>query len=174
MKPRVDSVELRALGRTYAIRYMQANLPAGTVNFVAPAAGATLIVQCRDPANPPRLAFKEALRAWLREKARAHIAPLLSQLAREHGFEPPSAVRIAFQRSRWGSRSTTGVISFSAFTLFLPPELLRHVAVHELCHIRHMNHGMAYQTLLKQLDPKTPLHEEQLKKAGAYLPEWIL
>jgi len=174
MNKRVESIELRALERTYTIRYLQANLSPGTVNFVAPAAGAVLIVQCRDPLNPPRKALTEALLEWLRAKAREHIVPLLTALAHEHGFPPPSGVRIAFQRSRWGSRSTSGVISFSALTMFFPPELLRHVAMHELCHIRHMNHGMAYHTLLKQLDPKTPLHEVQLKKAVALIPEWIL
>ena len=173
MKPRVENIELPALEKTYAIRYLQANLSPGTVNFVAPAAGTTLIVQCRDPLDPPRRALKDALCEWLRAKAREHITPLLSQLAQEHGFPPPSGVRIAFQKSRWGSRSTTGVVSFSALMMFFPPDLLRHVVLHELCHIRHMNHGMAYQTLLKQTDPKTPLYEMQLKKAGVFMPDWI-
>jgi len=172
MRPRVETIELRALEKTYSLRYLQANLPPGTVNFVAPAAGTTLIVQCRDPANPPGRALKTELFEWLRTKARGHVTALLTQLAPEHGFPPPTGVRIAFQATRWGSRSTSGVISFSALTMFFPPDLLRHVALHELCHIRHMNHGMAYQVLLKQLDPKTPLHEAQLKKAGAFVPEW--
>ena len=174
MTPRVETIELRALQKTYFIRYLKANISPGTVNFLAPLVSTVLLVQCRDPLNPPRRALKDALCEWLRALAKTHITELLMTLARENDFPPPTAVRIAFQRSRWASRSETGVISFSALTLFFPPELLRHVALHELCHIRHMNHGLAFQTLLSRIDPKASLYREQLLKAGTLIPEWIL
>ena len=174
MTPRIESFVLPALQKTYFIRYLKSNITPGTVNFLAPAASTVLLVQCRDSLNPPRKALKDALREWLRSLAKTHISELLETLARENGFTPPSGIRIAFQRSRWGSCSTSGVISFSALTLFLPPELVRHVALHELCHTKHMNHGLAFQTLLTRFDPKTALYREQLPKAGNMIPEWIL
>ena len=173
MQPRLDEIELRALSLRYELRYHQANLPPGRITFVAPATGVALYIQCRDPASPPRAAVEAALREWLRAKAKTHLPKLLNQLADDAEIPRPTSCRIAFQRTRWGSRSTSGVISLSAALLFLPPELLRHVLLHELCHIRHMDHGLAFQTLLKRLDPATPLRAPQLAKAGAYVPEWL-
>ena len=141
---------------------------------MASAANTVLTVQCRDPANPPQTALKTALCEWLRAKAKTHITELLYKLARENGFPPPTSVRIAFQRTRWGSRSTSGAVSFSALTLFFPPDLLRHVALHELCHITHMNHGIGFQTLLTRLDPKTPLYRTLLPGAATYIPEFFI
>ena len=171
---KIELIELRALGETHQIRYLRANLPAQRINFAAAAATRTLLIQCRDPEAPPHAAVIEVLREWLREKAKRFLPDYLNQLADSAELPHPAACRIAFQRTRWGSRSTSGVISLSAVLLFLPPELLRHVLLHELCHIRHMDHGLAFQTLLKRLDPQTPLRAPQLAKAGAYVPDWTI
>ena len=174
MKARIETVELRALGKTYGVRYIKANIPAGTVNFVASAADAVLYIQCRDPSEPPRRALGAALRVWLRAEAKRFLPDFLMKLAVENGFDAPSGVRIAFQRSRWGSRSETGVISLSALLLFFPPELLRHVALHELCHIRFMNHSITFQTLLSRLDQKAALNQALLRKANDFVPDWAI
>jgi predicted metal-dependent hydrolase len=54
-----------------------------------------------------------------------------------------AAKRIAVrdQASRWGSCSTTGVLSFSWRLVMAPPEILDYVAAHEVAHLKEMNHG---------------------------------
>ena len=54
-----------------------------------------------------------------------------------------AAKRIAVrdQTSRWGSCSTTGVLSFSWRLIMAPPEILDYVAAHEVAHLAEMNHG---------------------------------
>ena len=56
--------------------------------------------------------------------------------------------------------------------LFLTPELLRHVVIHELCHTQYMNHGQRFHLLLERLDPEADRHAAELKKAETLVPLW--
>lgn len=65
------------------------------------------------------------------------------------------AKRIAIrdQASRWGSCSTTGVLSFSWRLVLAPPSVLNYVAAHEVAHLKEMNHGPGFWALCRELDP---------------------
>ena len=53
------------------------------------------------------------------------------------------------QTSRWGSCSTTGVLSFSWRLILAPPHILDYVAAHEVAHLAEMNHGPRFWALVK-------------------------
>ena len=65
------------------------------------------------------------------------------------------AKRIAVrdQTSRWGSCSTTGLLSFSWRLILAPPHVLDYVAAHEVAHLREMNHGPRFWALVRQTMP---------------------
>lgn len=62
-------------------------------------------------------------------------------------------IAVRDQASRWGSCSTTGVLSFSWRLILAPPHILDYVAAHEVAHLKEMNHGPRFWALCRQLDP---------------------
>jgi len=113
-------------------------------------------------------ACREALRRWLARVARSHLEALSAALASEHGFSFKK-VSIRGQRTRWGSCSSTGTISLNYYLMFLEPELVRCVVLHELCHTRHMNHGPRFWALCEELCPDTNRCKAWLKRNGGKL-----
>lgn len=62
----------------------------------------------------------------------------------------PNKVSVRCVRSRWGSCSREGNLSFSYKILFLPRELKDYLVVHELAHLTEMNHSQAFWSLVAQ------------------------
>ena len=75
-----------------------------------------------------------------------------AELAAEHGFEYKQ-VRIKHNVSNWGSCSSKGNINLNLNLMRLPEHLRDYVMLHELCHLRHLDHGPAFQALLASLCP---------------------
>jgi hypothetical protein len=57
-------------------------------------------------------------------------------------------IGIRDQKSRWGSCSAAGDLSFSWRLVLTPPYVLDYVAAHEVAHLRHMHHGPAFWRLV--------------------------
>lgn len=62
-------------------------------------------------------------------------------------------VSIKDLRTRWGSCSSQNNLNFHYKLVFLPPELADYVIVHELCHLREMNHSHRFWALVRQAVP---------------------
>lgn len=111
------------------------------------------------------------LQRWLVGQGKNHLVSFCQELAGQHRVSV-STVRIGNQSARWGSCSPRLTISLNARLLLLPRALARNVVLHELCHVRHRNHGPAFWSALRELDPLTETHEGQLRQAWAELPAW--
>ncbi|MBN8913099.1 MAG: M48 family metallopeptidase [Rhizobiales bacterium] len=99
------------------------------------------------PEHAPR-----RLKDWLAKEAHRHLDDRVAFHAKQLGV---TAKRIAVrdQTSRWGSCSTTGVLSFSWRLIMAPPEILDYVAAHEVAHLREMNHGPRFWKLVAKTMP---------------------
>jgi hypothetical protein len=99
------------------------------------------------PEHAPR-----RLRDWLSEEARRDLDARVLVHARALGV---TAKRIAIrdQATRWGSCSTTGVLSFSWRLILAPPRILDYVAAHEVAHLAEMNHGPRFWAHVERLVP---------------------
>ena len=75
----------------------------------------------------------------------------LSELAERYGFSY-GRVFIKHNSSNWGSCSARGNINLNLNLVRLPQLLRDHVILHELCHLRHPNHGPEFHALLERLD----------------------
>lgn len=81
----------------------------------------------------------------------------------------PAKVSIRDTRSRWGSCSSTGNISLSWRLVMAPPEVMNYVIIHELAHLRHMNHSEGFWRLVAQYCPDFRQSRNWLKVNAAKL-----
>ncbi len=96
--------------------------------------------------------MRELLEAWFRKQAVERLPQRLYQFAGMLGVNPVR-VQIRAQKSRWGSCSSTGDISLNWRLVLLPLELADYVLVHELCHLKHMDHSRDFWRLVASLIP---------------------
>ncbi len=79
-------------------------------------------------------------------------------------------VSIRNQKTRWGSCSKSGTLSFSYRLLFVSPEVRDYVLVHELCHTREMNHSKKFWSLVALTTPNYKLLRRKLFKLATTTP----
>jgi predicted metal-dependent hydrolase len=78
-------------------------------------------------------------------------------------------VSIRDQSSRWGSCSTTGVLSYSWRLILAPPFVLDYLAAHEVAHMVEMNHSRAFWRLVERICPEMDKAKSWLNAHGAEL-----
>lgn len=83
-----------------------------------------------------------------------------------NAFYAFSYKRIAIKNTRrtWGSCSHRGNLNFSYKLLFVPRELADYVVVHELCHLKHRNHGAAFWREVGRALPNYEMLRAELKR----------
>ncbi len=103
--------------------------------------------------------------AALKAKARAVLPKKVAHYSRLMGVIP-AGITVTTARTRYGSCSGRNRLSFSCFLMQAPEEAIDLVVVHELCHIRHKNHGPDFYAELASVLPD---HRER-KKLLTMLP----
>ena len=101
---------------------------------------------------PDRAGAAEALERWYRSSARAALEASIERQAPGIGVAP-TTLAVRDQRTRWGSCSARGTLSFSWRLLLAPAWVLDDVVCHELCHLRVANHSQAFWQLFAQHRP---------------------
>lgn len=114
----------------------------------------------------------QRLREWLKAVARREVPTLLAPLSEATGLAP-ARVQVRLQTSRWGSCSATGTISLNASLLFLDAALVRYLLLHELCHLRHMNHSRRFWALVQRFEPDCRRLDRALNAAWREVPGWV-
>ena len=104
----------------------------------------------------------------LRERTRAFVT------RRAEFFSPQIGVRynhiaVRVQRSRWGSCSGKGNLNFNCLLALVPQEVLDYVVVHELCHLKEMNHSDRFWAEVERILPDYRQRKTWLKENGAKL-----
>jgi predicted metal-dependent hydrolase len=116
--------------------------------------------------SAPALSFEE--RYAYQKRARAELPPRLLELATRHGLAV-SRVSIRNQRTRWGSCGRDGHISLNWRLVLMPSDVRDYVLVHELMHLRRLDHSRAYWKLVAAACPGYREARQWLRTHGASL-----
>jgi predicted metal-dependent hydrolase len=102
---------------------------------------------------------------WYKKQARAVLTKRVEFFAHEHGFKVKK-LRVSSARMRWGSCSTKGTLSFTWRLVMAPLEVIDYVVVHELCHLKELNHSKAFWSQVEAILPDYKRRRAWLKKNG--------
>ena len=98
-----------------------------------------------------------------KEAARELLLARLTYWNQHYGFEY-NRVAIRNQRRCWGSCSSNRNLNFSYKLMFLPECLMDYVIVHELCHLKEMNHGLKFWQLVGAAMPDYKERRAELRR----------
>jgi predicted metal-dependent hydrolase len=116
--------------------------------------------------------LRGALRAWLKRAAGERLAPRVAALAATCGVRY-SKVEIRRQRSRWGSCSVRGTISLNLCLLFQRPEVVDYLIIHELTHVKHMNHSQRFWAAVAKHCADWRALDRELLDGWRTVPRWV-
>ncbi len=157
---------LRATGETWTVQFRRV---AGTTPRLREYPDCRIVIEAErlDPA-----VWSALLRRWLQKHARAELVPWLDAVAAEMGVKYRRA-QVRGQKTRWGSCSDRGTISLNYSLLFLPPRLVRYLFVHELCHLRQLDHSPRFWAKVALFSPQWRRLERELRGARRLVPDWV-
>jgi predicted metal-dependent hydrolase len=161
-----DGASIRFRGELHRLRLFSADgrIPRSTVTREGAGEIDELVLTL---ASTDRRPVDQVLRDWFKERARVAIdreiqthAPVLRVA--------PSAIALRDPRTRWGSASREGRLSFSWRLVLAPAAALETVVVHELAHLRYFGHGPRFWGLVTSRRPdhrawRTWLREHSLE-----------
>lgn len=104
--------------------------------------------------------LKKKAKQYLPERA-AYWAPLIGVR--------PGRIAVRCQKTRWGSCSTKGNLNFNCLLMLTPPDVIDSIVVHELCHLKHMNHSKRFYAEIEKVLPDYRQHQKWLKENGEFL-----
>ena len=109
----------------------------------------------------------------LADKARDIIPSRVEYFAKQIGVTY-GRITIRKQKTRWGSCSSKGNLNFNCLLMLAPSEVLDYVVVHELCHIKEMNHSKAFWTEVEKVIPDYRDTVKWLKEEGSQIIRCLL
>lgn len=109
---------------------------------------------CLTITSPPDTGVEtsELYKQWLRKSAKKSLVQRVFKIARQLNIDI-GRITIRGQKTRWGSCSTRGNLSFNFNLLRFRKEVIDYVIIHELCHRLEMNHSPAFWNLVEKYCP---------------------
>jgi predicted metal-dependent hydrolase len=124
------------------------------------------IIEAGAPDISDNTKVKILLDKWYREKALVQFSQLLDRILlkyKNYNFKP-SEIVVRPSKSRWGSCSPKGRISISSELIKLDEKFYEYIIIHELCHLRHPNHGSGFYKLLEEILPDYKTVRKELRR----------
>lgn len=125
------------------------------------------IIVCLTPESPEDI--RPLLERWIRGKAES-IIPVRVSLLNERWKFRYGRITVRNQRTRWGSCSRKGALSFNWRLLILPAEVADYLICHELAHLKYLNHSSRFWNLVEKICPSFRQSEQWLRRHGRSVP----
>ena len=106
--------------------------------------------------------------AELKKKAKRILPERVAYWAPLIGVRP-GRIAVRCQKTRWGSCSTKGNLNFNCLLMLAPEDVIDYIVVHELCHLKHMNHSKRFYAEIEKVLPDYRQHQQWLKDNGEFL-----
>ena len=113
--------------------------------------------------------LRALIERWYRREAATWLTGRVEHYSPQLGVRP-SRVTIRGQRSRWGSCSGRGTVSLNWRLMMVPSALADYVVVHELCHLRHMDHSPRFWAMVASAIPDYRQRRHSLNALQGHLP----
>ena len=160
-----DGEELLFLGRPHTLRLQAAAVRSARV-LLAPD---TLLLQVPQRQWSEKFLLEECPQFWpavwrFYEESAHRLLPDRVRYYAEKMQQYPESVKIRGYKTRWGSCSYGGHISFNWRLLFAPLEIVDYIVVHELAHLRHYNHSPRFWQLVQSQMPNCRAQRQWLRE----------
>lgn len=99
---------------------------------------------------------------WLFNQAEKYIPSRVNSLARKFEFDF-NKVKIKNQKTRWGSCSSKKNLSFNYRLMSFNKRVIDYVIIHELCHLKEMNHSPKFWNLVEEIMPDYKIHRRTIR-----------
>ena len=106
--------------------------------------------------------------AELKKKAKRILPERVAYWAPLIGVRP-GRIAVRCQKTRWGSCSTKGNLNFNCLLMLAPDGVIDYIVVHELCHLKHMNHSKRFYAEIEKVLPDYRQRRQWLKENGEFL-----
>lgn len=122
----------------------------------------------RQSTTDPSAVIQRLLQQWYRDQALAWLTPLSHQLAARVN-RPVSNVKVRRTRSKWGHCTSRGELQYNWLIMAAPAEVIYYLVAHEVSHLVHHNHSVAFWQQVAQLCPDWKQQRDWLKAHGYQL-----
>jgi len=149
------------LGKSYPLEWVERSRPA-----LALEDGRFLLARSAHPKAA------QAFRNWYRNQARRVLAERADHYAGKWGLQY-GRIRISSARTRWGSCSGRGTLSFPWRLVMAPLQVVDYVVVHELAHLEFRNHSKDFWARIAEWMPNYREKIQWLEDNGHLMPDFL-
>jgi hypothetical protein len=160
----VDGAQIPLRGKLHRLRFTGSSgrgRPVVSISTAGPG------MPCLDVSGRIEYAARR-FKDWLAQQALADLDDRVGRHARKLGVRA-RRIGLRDQTSRWGSCSSSGLLSFSWRLILAPSFVLDYVAAHEVAHLVEMNHGARFWRLVAECVPRLDEAKHWLRHEGSDL-----
>lgn len=117
--------------------------------------------------------YQSLLEEFLHEQLESYIEMRVNEYCIKMAEALPSSIRIHIYKRRWGSCNRRRELTFNLLLASAPPTIIDYVIVHELAHLKYLNHSTAFWQRVSEFYPEYKQATKWLKEQGASL-SWVV